>query len=271
MIRTTVLALATLMILTGSAWATVADVADFDGLTLAADSYWNGGPVSGDHTFASGPATFSNAFFIYDGICDIYGNVYTSWAGWAYSRMSDTTNPDWTNQYSAITGAAQSGTTYGVGYIDGYNDVPPPTITLATPSVIDSAWFTNTTYCYYSILDGTGFSKKFGGTTGNDPDWFLLTITGKDAAEQVTGTVDFYLADYRFADNAIVADWTRVDLTSLGAVKSLEFTLDGSDSSAWGLNTPAYFAMDTLTVAPEPATLGLVALGLAALARRRRA
>jgi len=268
MVRTTVLALATLMILTGSAWATVADVADFDGLTLAADSYWNGGPVSGDHTFTSGPATFSNAFF-YDAYYDM-----TYWGGWAYSNKSDTTTPDWTNQYSAITGAAQSGTTYGVGYIDGYNDVPPPTITLATPSVVDFAWFTNATYPYLIMRDGDldmGLAKKFGGTTGNDPDWFLLTITGKDAAEQVTGTVDFYLADYRFADNAIVADWTRVDLTSLGAVKSLEFTLDGSDSSAWGLNTPAYFAMDTLTVAPEPATLGLVALGLAALARRRRA
>ena len=267
MVRTTVLALATLMILTGSAWATVADVADFDGLTLAANSYWNGGPVPGDHTFVSGPATFNNAFF-YDAY---YG--MTSWAGWAYSNKSGesaATTPDWTNQYSAVTGAAQSGTTYGIGYVDTWNGVTP-TVTLATPSVIDSAWFTNTTYCYYSILDGTGFSKKFGGTTGNDPDWFLLTITGKDAAEQVTGTVDFYLADYRFADNAIVADWTRVDLTSLGAVKSLEFTLDGSDSSAWGLNTPAYFAMDTLTVAPEPATLGLVALGLAALVRRRQA
>jgi len=264
MVRTTVLALATLMILTGSAWATVADVADFDGLTLAANSYWNGGPVADSHPFVSGPATFNNAVF-YDAYYDM-----TYWGGWAYSNKSDTTTPDWTNQYSAITGAAQSGTTYGIGYVDTWNGVTP-TVTLATPSVIDSAWFTNTTYCYYSILDGTGFSKKFGGTTGNDPDWFLLTITGKDAAEQVTGTVDFYLADYRFADNAIVADWTRVDLTSLGAVKSLEFTLDGSDSSAWGLNTPAYFAMDTLTVAPEPATLGLVALGLAALARRRRA
>jgi hypothetical protein len=266
MVRTTVLALATLMILAGSAWATVAD---FDGLPLAADSYWNGSPNVDSHIFTSGPAQFNNSFATF--------GSYSFWNGWAYSNMSDTTTRDWTNQYSAFTGAAQSGANYGVGYIDSYNGVNP-TVTLTAPSVVDYAWFTNATYPYLIMRDGDldmGLAKKFGGTTGNDPDWFLLTITGKDAAEQVTGTVDFYLADYRFTDNDkdyIVADWTQVDLTSLGTVKSLEFTMASSDGDPdWGMNTPAYFAMDTLTVSPEPATLGLVALGLAALARRRRA
>ena len=264
MVRTTVLALATLVILTGSAWATVAD---FDGLTLAADSYWNGGPVPGDHTFVSGPATFNNGFF-YDAVYDM-----TSWGGWAYSNKFDTTTRDWTNQYSAVTGVAQGGANYGIGYLDTWNGVTP-TVTLATPSVVDYAWFTNTTYGYYSILDGTGFSKKFGDEPDPD-DWFLLTITGKDAAGTTTDSVEFYLADYRFADNArdyIVKDWTRVDLTSLKTVNSLEFTLASSDSSVdFGMNNPSYFAMDTLTVVPEPATLGLLAVGgLGVLVRGRR-
>ena len=265
MIRTTVLALATLLILAGGAWATVAD---FDGLPLAADSYWNGSPNVDSHIFTSGPAQFNNSFATF--------GSYSFWNGWAYSNKSGesaATTPDWTNQYSAVTGAAQSGANYGVGYIDGYYGVNP-TVTLATPSVIDFAWFTNTTYAYYAIRDGTPFSKKFGDEPEPD-DWFLLTIIGKDAADTTTGSVEFYLADYRFADNAkdyIVKDWTQVDLTSLGTVKSLEFTLASSDGDPdWGMNTPAYFAMDTLTVSPEPATLGLVALGLAALARRRRA
>ncbi|MCX5684437.1 MAG: DUF4465 domain-containing protein [Planctomycetota bacterium] len=262
MLRTMTLAAAALMVLAGG---TLANEANFDNLALGANSYWDGGPTAGSHPFVSGSATFNNGFF-YD---PYYG--MTSWGGWAYSNKSDTTTPDWTNQYSAIPGVAHSGANYAIGYIDMWDGVIP-TVTLATPSVVDSAWFTNTTYAFYSIRDGTSFSKVFGDDPDPD-DWFILTITGKDAAGAVTGSVDFPLADYRFAGNAqdyIVSDWTRVDLASLKTVKSLEFTLTSSDSGFFGMNTPSYFAMDSLTVSPEPATLGLVALGLAALARRRR-
>lgn len=260
MLRTIVLAVSTLMVLAGGAWAAVAD---FDDLTLGANSYWNGAPNEGSHVFTSGPAQFNNSFAKY--------GAMSFWNGWAYSNMTDTVTGDYTNQFSAIPGAAQGGANYGVGYMDSWNGVNP-TVTLAAPAVVDSAYFTNTTYGYCAIRDGSDFSRKFGSDPDDPNDWFLLTITGKNAAGTVTGTRDFYLADYRFADNAedyIVKEWTQVDLASLGAVKSLEFTLSSSDSSDWGMNNPAYFAMDTLTVSPEPATLGLAAVGLAAIIRRR--
>jgi hypothetical protein len=114
-------------------------------------------------------------------------------------------------------------------------------------------YVTNNDSAYYSILNGDAFSKKFGGNSGNEQDWFMLTITGKDVDGGVTGTVDFYLADYRFVDNDadyIVNTWQYVDLTSLGAVKSLEFSLSSSDVGDWGMNTPAYFALDTLVYQP---------------------
>ena len=120
------------------------------------------------------------------------------------------------------------------------------------------------------MLNGDSFAKKFGGPAGDDEDWFLLTITGKDVAGTVTGVVDFYLADYRFADNNldyIVDTWDSIDLSSLGAVKTLELTLNSSDVGAYGMNTPASFAMDSLV--PEPATLALLGLGSLILVRRR--
>jgi hypothetical protein len=36
------------------------------------------------------------------------------------------------------------------------------------------------------MLNGDSFAKKFGGASGNDPDFFKLTIIGKNAAEQTT-------------------------------------------------------------------------------------
>ena len=84
-----------------------------------------------------------------------------------------------------------------------------------------SAQVTNTTYAWDSMLNGDGFAKQFGGASGDDPDFLQLVITGYDALGVATGSVDFLLADYRFADNAqdyILTDWTPVDLSSLGAV-----------------------------------------------------
>jgi len=70
--------------------------------------------------------------------------------------------------------------------------------------------------------------------------------------------VEFYLADFQFTDNAfdyILDGWTWVDLSSLGsAVKTLEFALSSSDTGMWGMNTPAYFALDNLLFATRPPT-----------------
>jgi hypothetical protein len=244
---------------------------DFDTLALVAESHWNGEPTTpmppgfeADYRTRFGPARF-NTYYTVD-----LPSAWPFWAGWAYSNETDTTTPGYGNQFSAITGGAHSGANYAVAYLDTWYGVTP-TLTLDAPTGLDSVYLTNTTYTYLAMRDGEGIAKKFGGADGSDPDWFLLTITGQDDQGQATGAVDFYLADFRFADNSqdyILNTWTPVDLSGLGAVKSLLFTLTSSDSGGWGMNTPAYFAMDTLT--PEPATLCLLAGGVGAVLLRRR-
>ena len=101
-----------------------------------------------------------------------------------------------TNQYSAYTGVdhtADPGRNYGV-YCEPWS--PSPTLTLTPHSIVQGAWITNTTYAALSMLNGDGFAKKFGGDSGNDADWFLLSISGTNSAQ--SNRVDFYLADYRF-------------------------------------------------------------------------
>ena len=42
--------------------------------------------------------------------------------------------------------------------------------------------------------------------------------------------------------------WKKVDLSGLGAVKSIRFSMTRSDSTAYGLNTPAYVAVDNIEI-----------------------
>lgn len=259
-------ALAGLIGIVTPATATIV-VADFEDVTLptayggpGGGNYYNGSDFAGG--FASNSINFPNTF-------TDFGGGFTGWTGFAVSSTIDTTTPGFGNQYSAFTGGAFSGSHYAVGFADS-----PQTINFGGSLDLSEAggfYATNTTYAALSMQDGDSFAKQFGGPTGDDPDFFLLTIEGL-VGGSATGSVEFYLADYRFADNSqdyIIDAWTWVDLTSLGEVEGLQFSLSSSDNGTFGMNTPAYFAMDNLTI-PEPSALALALLGGVGLLRRRR-
>ncbi|MDP2867864.1 DUF4465 domain-containing protein [Methyloversatilis sp.] len=237
-------------------------VATFDDLPLAPESHFFPQVTT---TFTSGAATFNHTFTNFGGGC--------CHVDWVYSNRTDTTTGNYTNQHSAITGGGADGSGhYAIANFGA------PTVSFASAVSVQGAYFTNTTFTGLTLLTGDFFSKKFGGASGNDPDYLKLTILGKDAGGATTGSVDFMLADYRFDDNTqdyVVTDWRWVDLTALGSVSSLQFALASSDSGEFGINTPAYFALDNLTVTavPEPEQAALLLAGLAlvgAIARRRR-
>lgn len=245
-----------------------AAVIDFGDLTVPGAGYENGENLTG--AFTSGGASFNNYF----------DTIYGSWEGFAYSTEGDTTTAGYLNQYSVFTGGgsdaaggAVPGNAFAVGYV-GYATIP--TITFAPgESRPLSLRVTNTSYAALSILDGYFGAKKFGGITGNDPDFFKLTVTALDAVHSTIGALDVFLADYRFADNAqdyLLRDWTLVDLSSFGAgVSELQFTLASSDNHPlYGMNTPGYFAIDNVVAVPEPGSGALWLTGLVACGARRR-
>lgn len=240
-------------------------------LPIDGNFYYDGSsaydPADPDATdFTSGGATFNNEFEeFFPGCC---------WQGFAYSQTTDTTTAGPANQYSAITGAGVGGSaTYAVGFPGGeVGATGIASLSLPAPSQPLGGWFTNTTWAALSMLEGDDFAKQFGGETGDDPDYLKLTITGLDALGGVTGAVEFFLADYRFSDNSldtIVTEWTWVDLSPLGSVAGLDFTIESTDTSFGFINTPAYFAMDDLVLVPEPSTGALLGLGLLGLRATR--
>lgn len=252
---TRALLIASAMVLTGLAQAEA--VAPFDDFPLDPESHYAGEDMAGG--FTTGGLFFWNAF--HD------EGSYSWWEGSAVSNETDTDTPGFMNQFSAYAGSGYESANFGVATWNNSIELPIPT-------QVQGMYLTNTTYAALSMLLGDFFVDPFGGLDGTVEDWFMVTITGKNAAGTVTGTVDYYLADYRFADPAedyIVDDWQWVELTSLGDnVSRLEFSWDASQKDDWGVLVPQYVAIDNVTVAaiPEPASLML--LGLAGLALRRR-
>lgn len=229
-------------------------IAYFDELPLSLDSYWNGNDESAG--FSSNGVFFENN----------YSSMYGSWSGFSYSNMRDNTTPGYTNQYSAITRGGMfatdtGGTNYAIGYIPldwmggTYNPIPIKLNFIdSLPHLLSGFYITNSTYAYLSMKNGDSFAKKFGGTSGNDPDYFKVLVFGKRNDNTYTDTIEFYLADYRFSDNTkdyIVDNWRWVDLQNLGLVKEVYFTIESSDVGPYGINTPAYFCIDNFTYLPN--------------------
>ncbi|HEY1602385.1 MAG TPA: DUF4465 domain-containing protein [Pirellulales bacterium] len=238
-----------LMVLAFYAGTARAQIVNFDDLPLAPNTFYEGADNAGQ--FVSDGATFNNSF-------TDYGGGVTSWEGWAYSDQTttlataDLSVPDYQYQFSAAAGAGSGGSAnYGIGFTNTFV-LPAPIVQLPADSHPLSLQVTNTTYDVLSMFYGDDFSKKFSGPVGSTPgDWFKLTITGLNAGSQPIGSVDFYLADFRSADPAkdyIVNSWQNVNLTSLYNATALSFSLSSSDNGDFGMNTPAYFAADDLSL-----------------------
>jgi hypothetical protein len=248
----------------------VAGTADFEDLTLAPNSNYDGSDGLGG--FASRGVQFAN----------VYNQDFGTWSGFIYSNINDTTTPGFGSLPNAFPGTGAGGAgNYGVafGYLDvNANDFQPfpfdpsdpaqlnqlPHFALPSGNHIGSVSVTNTTYSALAMLDGDSFSKQFGGPTGNDPDFLKITAYGTDSGGNLLpNSVDFYLGDYRFANNAldyVVNNWTPWDLSTLNAATHIYFNLSGSDAGRFGLNTPASFAIDNIQfiAAPEPSGLVLM-------------
>ncbi|MGA1869884.1 MAG: DUF4465 domain-containing protein [bacterium] len=202
----------------------------FEDLSLPAESYWDGSDLSGG--FTSGEVFFPNN----------YDPTWYSWDGFAYSNRSDTGVSGIEAQFNAIAGqGVDQSNNYVIVYMNSFAGTLP-TITFEEETELEGVYVSNSNYTYFSLLEGDMFAKKF-----EEGDWYMLTITGKDTEGNITGNVEFLLAENR----DIVNSWVWVDLSDLGNVRSIEFALSSSDTGDWGMNTPAYFCMDNLILVDE--------------------
>jgi len=208
------------------------DPATFEDVQLGGSGIWL--PPEGQNEMSSGGWVFTNYYSSY------------FWGGFTASNRTDLNQTGLDAQYTAVTGGGYDGSAqYAVAYTYGaQTDVYASD---GQTHTISGCYVTNNLWAYQDMLQGGYGATPFGGSSGNDPDWFKLTATGKNANGQTVGTLDFYLADYRFTNNEddyILDTWEWFDLSTLGPVATISFSLSSSKNDYGGMITPAYFCMD---------------------------
>ena len=215
-----------------TAFAMAQEPATFEDVPLGSGGIWQ--PPVGDNEMPSGGWLFTNS------------TQYGYWGGFTASNRTDLSQTGLDAQYTAAAGCGYDGSTqYAVAFTMGVQtDVYAADGQLHT---VTGCYVTNNLWTYQDILQGGYGELPYGGTTGNDPDWFKVTATGKNASGQTVGELDFYLADYRFANNEedyVLNTWEWFDLSPLGDVATISFSLSSSRGSGYNMITPAYFCMD---------------------------
>jgi hypothetical protein len=214
-------------------------VCNFENVNLTSNHNTVYNDSTGGGGFASGNAYFPCHWDT------SYGGYWST--GWACSSVNDTVTPGYPNLYGceAYKGYNNSAK-YAVGTTAG-------TLTLRmTDSLLGKTvlgmYVCNSTYAYNSMKNGDFFSPAF---SAQNHDWFKLTVKKYFAGNLGSDSSEIYLADFRYSDttqNYILKNWQWVGLSSLGRVDSLVFTLHSTQNSAYGMNTPAFFCMDNLTL-----------------------
>ena len=108
---------------------------------------------------------------------------------------------------------------------------------------------------YYGCVHGDGFGRAF-----EEGDYFEIIAHGFDADGNET-TTSINLVDYTNGQLNALNDWTFFDLSSLGEVESVYFSLNSTDSGDYGMNTAAYFCMDNFQVEVPDAKDGFYLVG----------
>ena len=221
-------------------WSNLVDDAQYGGTltySYGGEYYWyDEGNTELFHSFTT--PLWGGGHVISNYVIEDYENLpagYTS--GWYELQMA--------NPIGGHNGSAN----FAVhnGYSDFYNsqiyDSSLQTLEFADGKehVIDHMWVTNTNYFLNSLTYGDGFNSPA------TPSTYVKVIAyGYNAVDEETGSVEIYLCK----DGVCLTEWAKWDLKPLGKVAKVAFNFAASEdqSGQYGLNSPAYFAYDDVTV-----------------------
>lgn len=202
------------------------------------------------------------------------GTVVEFWNGgialskWNY-RTKKGTSEDWwysyLNQMSVYNTSSVDGRNAGAGhngddnfgvvfgYVDKYNEkfgMNKPSFQLDKPRKLVGLWICNSSYVYGVMQKGNkfgneGVAKSLEASNG----YFEVILECYDKDGKLLKEYRRLLADYRIG-HAVVIPVTTWEYWEIGqsGVQTVKFNFTGSDTGAYGLNTPAYLCIDDIVL-----------------------
>lgn len=177
------------------------------------------------------------------------------WYGFTIAKCQDTTYAAMADQFHCVAGGgmAGKGTPYLLAYAaEGMSAEPPCEIFFDDAYTAEEVYLCIGSWALHNVtVGGAGHTFAAG-------DSLVVEIEGLDEDYEVIEgkKVTFFLADYRSANEAdwtLNKGWEKCDLTALGEVYGLAFTMKSSDVGQYGTNTALYFALDGLKISSKEA------------------
>ena len=251
--------------------------------TQTTDGYW-------EDTYIDGTNVEDTVFFFsHSGSSDAGGGM-AYWDGFTICTSGDNndygtsgSSDGWiSKQWGCMAGGgldADGDLVTGAPYLVGYWGFFPESLdnTLHTLRVdfadnkehkAIGVYICNHPWPYYGNINGDGFAGGF----SQEGDYFALIAHGLNVNGEPTGvSVKFDLATYHNGALHQSDQWEYMDLTALGTVSGIFFTMETSDVDAiYGANTAVYFCMDKLSILeaekepqplPRPSGLYTISIG----------
>ena len=231
---------------TTSYWTSLVDDPQYGGPLLYGDGCaW----FDENNTFLTGSvlpydaATWSGGFSGGGIAVSNYGNGMLEGAD--YTRQLEVFNP-------AIDGAGreacgnEGSNNFAIVYDAGIWASNPAALTMkdGEARVIESVYVNNTTYTLNTLRNGNEYAAPMA-----ENGFYKVVATGY-VGETAVGTSEYFLAK----NISFVTEWSKWDLSGLGAVYKVVFSVAGSPEQYgdWGINTPTYFAIDDIAVRVYP-------------------
>ncbi|MDR2928152.1 MAG: DUF4465 domain-containing protein [Cytophagaceae bacterium] len=134
---------------------------------------------------------------------------------------------------------------YWAAFMEGAYDCPIVTSLFDDVYQAKSVYINNSPWPYYENLNGGAVARAL----NEDGDFFKLIIHGLDANWEDNGkSVEYYLARNEGGVLNQSINWELVDISALGEVGGIYFTMASTDNGDYGMNTAAYFCLDRIEV-----------------------